>query len=92
MNKGELIDKIAAHSGLSKVDVECVINSFLAVSTAAMCKGDKIKFVDFGTLSVRKYAARTGRNPQTGAAIKIPASKRGHFYTGLELRKKLNKK
>ena len=92
MNKGELIDKIAANSGFTKTAVERMLNSFLTVASSALCKGDKIKFVDFGTLRVRKHAARTGHNPKTGAAIKIPAKKLVHFYTGLELRKMLNKK
>ncbi|MEP7167871.1 MAG: HU family DNA-binding protein [Bacteroidota bacterium] len=91
MNKGELIDKIAADANISKVQVNRMLDSFLKVAAAALVKGEKIKFVGFGTLSPRKRKARNGRNPMTGKVLIIPAHKVAVFRTGEELAKKLNK-
>ncbi len=74
MNKAELITAIAADTNVSKKNVEAVINSYAKVVSKTLSKGDKVALVGFGTYEPRKRAARTGRNPQTGKDIKIPAT------------------
>jgi len=73
MNKTELIAAIAADTGLTKTDAEKVVNSLIAVVTKSVKKGEKITVPGFVTISKEKRSARTGRNPQTGAEIKIAA-------------------
>ena len=70
MNKTELVEAIAKKSGLSKKTSEAALNAFTETVGKALKKGDKIQLVGFGTFEVAKRAARTGRNPQTGATIK----------------------
>jgi DNA-binding protein HU-beta len=89
MNKAELIDKIADDAGLSKKEANAVLDSFTDAVTKALKKGDKVTLVGFGTFSVSKRAARTGRNPQTGAVIKIKAKKVAKFKAGAELASKV---
>jgi len=86
MNKSDLIDKIAAGAGLTKVQAEKAVNSFIAETTAALKAGDKLTLVGFGTFSAVTRAARTGRNPQTGKAIKIAAKTNGKFTPGKALK------
>lgn len=85
MNKAELIDAIAADAGLSKADAKRALDSFIAATTKALKKGDRVALVGFGSWSVSKRAARTGRNPQTGKEIKIAAKKVVKFKAGAEL-------
>ncbi len=85
MNKAELIDAIAAESGLTKVDSRKALDAFIAATTDAVKKGDKVTLVGFGTFSVVSKQARKGRNPRTGAEIKIPAKKVVKFKAGSEL-------
>lgn len=85
MNKAELIDAIAADAGLSKADAKRALDSFIAATTKALKKGDRVALVGFGSWSVTKRSARTGRNPQTGKEIKIPAKKVVKFKAGAEL-------
>lgn len=85
MNKAELIDAIAADAGLSKADAKKALDSFIAATTKALKKGDRVALVGFGSWSVAKRSARTGRNPQTGKEIKIPAKKVVKFKAGAEL-------
>ena len=85
MNKQELIDAIAADSGLSKVDSKKTLDALVKVTGDALKKGDKISLVGFGTYSVSERAARTGRNPQTGKALQIAAKKVIKFSPGKEL-------
>ena len=85
MNKGELIDAIAAESEISKTDAKKALDGFINVTSKALKKGDKITLVGFGTFSVTKRAARTGRNPQTGKEIKIAAKNVAKFKAGSEL-------
>lgn len=85
MNKAELIDAIAADAGLSKADAKRALDSFIAATTKALKKGDRVALVGFGSWSVAKRSARTGRNPQTGKEIKIPAKKVVKFKAGAEL-------
>lgn len=86
MNKSDLIGKIAAGAGLTKAQSEKALNSFIAETTTALKSGDKITLVGFGTFSTVTRAARTGRNPQTGKAIKIAAKTNGKFTPGKALK------
>jgi len=89
MNKAELVSKIADDSGLSKTQSNAALGSFVDAVTKALKSGDKVTLVGFGTFSVSKRNARTGRNPQTGATIKIKAKKVARFKAGKELSAKL---
>ena len=92
MNKTELIEAMAKANKLSKKENEEVLSSFVDVVTKELKKGGKIQLVGFGTFEVGKRAARTGRNPQTGAEIKIKASKAPKFKAGKALKDAVNKK
>ncbi len=89
MNKGELVDFIASEAGLTKVQAGDSLNAVLTAVQKTLKKGDKVTLVGFGTFSVTKRAARTGRNPKTGAAIKIAAKKVVKFKAGKELSSKV---
>ncbi len=89
MNKGELVAKIADDAGLSKAQANSALDAFIGAVTKSLKSGDKVTLVGFGTFSVSKRSARTGRNPQTGAAIKIKAKKVARFKAGKELSAKL---
>jgi DNA-binding protein HU-beta len=91
MNKGELIDKIARDARISKVQAGNALNSALDGVVSSLKKGGKVTLVGFGTFSVSARKARTGRNPQTGAPLKIPAKKVTRFVPGAELKKAVNK-
>jgi DNA-binding protein HU-beta len=86
MTKAELIGNIAKEAHLSKTSAEKALNSFTRSVTKALKKGDKLTLPGFGTFSVAKRKARIGRNPRTGAEIKIPASKVAKFKPGNLLR------
>ena len=90
MNKGELIDAIAADAGLSKADAGNALNSFIANVSKSLSKGDSVQLIGFGTFSVSKRAARTGRNPQTGKEIKIAAKNVAKFKAGKALSEGVN--
>ncbi|MEO6884632.1 MAG: HU family DNA-binding protein [Bacteroidia bacterium] len=85
MNKAELVDAIAAEAKLSKADAKKALDGFIDGTTKALKKGDRVALVGFGSFSVAKRAARMGRNPQTGKAIKIAAKKVVKFKAGAEL-------
>ena len=85
MNKGELIDAIAEESGLSKKDSKLALEALINATSETLKKGDKLALVGFGTFSVVGRAARTGKNPQTGKVIQIPAKKAIKFSVGSEL-------
>ena len=91
MNKSELIDAIASASGLSKADATRALNATTGAITNALSKGDAIQLTGFGSFVVRERAARTGRNPQTGATIQIKASKVAAFKAGKALKDTVNK-
>jgi DNA-binding protein HU-beta len=91
MNKGELAEKVAKNSGLSKASAEDAVNTVLGAIADALTKGDKVTLVGFGTFSVAERAAREGRNPQTGAKMNIPASKGVKFKAGSKLTDSLKK-
>ncbi|NLZ43644.1 MAG: HU family DNA-binding protein [Clostridia bacterium] len=86
MTKAELIEKVAEKSNLTKKDSGKAVDAVLAAMTEALAKGDKIQLVGFGSFEVRTRGARTGRNPQTGAAIKIAARKVPVFKPGKALK------
>ena len=91
MNKAELVDAIASESKLTKADSTRALEAFVNATTKALKKGDRVALVGFGSFSVAKRAARTGRNPQTGKAIKIAAKKVAKFKAGADLAKSVNK-
>ena len=90
MNKTELIDAIAKETGLSKKDSGKAVDAFVDTVTKALKKKDKVQLIGFGTFETAKRAARTGKNPQTGAAIKIPASVAPKFKAGKALKDIVN--
>ena len=90
MNKAELIDAIADNADLSKASAARALDSAIESITKALKKGDTVTLVGFGTFSVRKRAARTGRNPRTGETIKIKASKVPGFKAGKALKDAIN--
>ncbi len=92
MNRTELVDAIAKETKLSKKDIEAVIKSFINVVTAELKAGGKVQLVGFGTFEVAERAAREGRNPQTGATMKIKASKAPKFKAGKALKEEVNAK
>lgn len=92
MNKAELIAKIAEESKLTKKAAETALDAFVTSVEGALKNGEKVQLVGFGTFEVRERAARKGRNPQTKAEIKIPASKAPVFKAGKALKDVVNKK
>ena len=92
MNKAELVEAIAKKTTSTKASVETTLDALMETVTAALGKGDSVALIGFGTFSVSKRAARKGRNPATGAEIKIPASKVAKFSSGAKLKKAVNKK
>jgi DNA-binding protein HU-beta len=86
MTKADLIDKMAKDADISKAAAGKALDALIDGVTRALKKGDKLALVGFGTFSVGKRKARTGRNPQTGAAIKIPARKVPKFSAGKTLK------
>ncbi|MEM7055049.1 MAG: HU family DNA-binding protein [Pseudomonadota bacterium] len=82
MNKSELIDAMAANAGLTKADAGRALEAFIETVSKTLKKGDTVSLIGFGTFSVKKRAARTGRNPSTGETIKIKASKTPSFKAG----------
>lgn len=91
MNKAELIEYVAKKADLTKADAQKAVDSVFSGITATLKKGQDARFVGFGTFSVAKRAATTGRNPRTGEPIKIPASKQPKFKAGKELKEAVNK-
>ncbi len=90
MNKSELIDAIASGANLSKADAGRALNAMTDAITSAMSSGDGVQLTGFGSFVVRERAARTGRNPQTGATINIAASKVAAFKAGKALKDAVN--
>jgi DNA-binding protein HU-beta len=86
MNKSELIDAMAADAGISKAASKSALESLMNNVEKALKKGDRVSLVGFGSWSVSKRAARDGRNPQTGATIKIAAKNVVKFKAGSELK------
>lgn len=92
MNRTDLIAAIAKKTELSKKDAEKALKAFTEVVADELKKGEKIQLVGFGTFEVSERAARTGRNPQTGAEMEISASKTPKFKAGKALKDTVNEK
>lgn len=86
MNKTELVAAVAAKAELSKKDAEAAVKAVIDSVTEALADGDKVALVGFGTFEVKTRAARTGKNPRTGEAVSIPASKVPSFKAGAALK------
>ena len=91
MKKVELVEAVATKAGLTKADAARAVDATFEVITGALAKGDKVPLVGFGTFAVSKRAARTGRNPQTGAEVKIAARKAVTFKAGSALKETVNR-
>jgi len=90
MNKAEIVDAVAECAGLSKAEAGRAVEAMTDVIARVLKKGDSITIVGFGTFSVRQRAARSGRNPQTGEAIEIRASRLPIFKPGKALKDAVN--
>ncbi len=86
MNKASLVETLSNKTGITKKDCEAVLNAFTSTVGETLKKGDSIQLIGFGTFSIAKRAARTGKNPQTGKAIKIPATVVPKFKAGKALK------
>lgn len=91
MNKTELVNAMTTETGVSKKDVEKVLNSFINVVSNEMANKGKVQLVGFGTFETRERAAREGRNPRTKETINIPASTVPVFKAGKEFKERVNK-
>ena len=92
MNKADLVDRIAAAVEISKTEATAAIETFIASVSSALKKNERVTLVGFGTFSVSQHRARNGRNPQTGALIKIAARRVAKFTPGIDLKKTVNRK
>lgn len=92
MNKKELVDDVADKAGLERRQADAAVNAVLEAIVAAMKAGEKVSILGFGTFTPTSRAARVGRNPQTGAAVKIAASKGVRFAPGTPFKTALNAK
>jgi DNA-binding protein HU-beta len=90
MNKNDLISAVAETSGLSKTDATSAVESVLDTITRALSSGDEVRLVGFGTFSVAKRKASTGRNPRTGEPMTIKASSQPKFKAGKGLKDAVN--
>lgn len=90
MKKVELVEAVATATGLTKADATRAIDATFATITGTLAKGDKVPLVGFGTFAVSKRAAREGRNPQTGATVKIAARNAVTFKAGSALKDAVN--
>jgi len=90
MNKSELVSVIAEESGLTKADAAKALDATVKAITQALSNGDQVAIIGFGTFKVGDRAARTGRNPQTGATMEIPAAKVPKFTAGKALKEAVN--
>jgi len=90
MKKSDLVDAISGKAGLPKAQVQQMVDDVFDLIADGLAKGEKIDLRGFGTFSVRDSAARTGRNPQTGEPISIPARRVPGFKPGKELKEKVN--
>lgn len=91
MNKGEFVEALADRLNLSRAQADRALTAVLDIITEQLEKGEKIAFTGFGSFEVSARSARTGRNPQTGATIKIPASSVPKFTAGATLKAAVNK-
>ncbi|MBN3958785.1 HU family DNA-binding protein [Nostoc sp. NMS8] len=89
MNKGELVDTVAAKANITKKQADEVISAFLSVVTEAVANGDKVTLVGFGSFERRERAEREGRNPKTQETMTIPATRVPAFSPGKQFREKV---
>ena len=90
MNKTNLVDVVAAETGVAKKSVDAVVSATLNAITAALKAGDKVQLIGFGAFEVKASAEREGRNPKTGETIKIAASKKPAFSASKVLKDEVN--
>ena len=90
MNKSDLIESMASNAGISKAAAGKALDAMMKSITGELMTGGRVSLVGFGSFSVSDRAARDGRNPQTGATIKIPARKVVKFKAGAELKESVN--
>jgi nucleoid DNA-binding protein len=90
MNKTELIAAIATQAGITKAEAGRVIDATTSAITSSLKKGEPVTLIGFGTFKVSKRAARTGRNPRTGAELKVPARNAPAFTAGKALKDAIN--
>lgn len=90
MNKSELIEAMADGAGISKADAKRALDAFIGATSNTLKKGGRVALVGFGSFSISKRSARTGRNPQTGKEIKIAAKNVVKFKAGAELSNSVN--
>lgn len=91
MNKADLIERVAAVADISKAKAGDAVNGMLDEITKSLAKGTDVALIGFGTFKVSKRKARTGRNPQTGAEIRVPACNVPSFKAGKPLKTAVNK-
>ncbi|MFX3658691.1 MAG: HU family DNA-binding protein [Ectobacillus sp.] len=89
MNKTELVKRVAETAELSQKEATAAVNAVFEAVTKALAEGEKVQLIGFGTFEVRDRAARTGRNPQTGEEMTIPATKVPAFKAGNELKEEV---
>jgi len=90
MNKAELTEAMASGAGISKADAKKALDAFIDTTSSALKKGDRVALVGFGSFSISRRSARTGRNPQTGMEIQIAAKNVVKFKAGSDLSGKVN--
>jgi len=90
MNKAQLIDAIAGEAEITKADAKKALDAFIKVTSDSLKTGGRVALVGFGSFGVSERSARTGRNPQTGKEIEIPAKKVVKFKAGSELSDSIN--
>ena len=90
MNKAELTEAMASGAGISKADAKKALDAFIDTTSSALKKGDRVALVGFGSYSISRRSARTGRNPQTGKEIQIAAKNVVKFKAGSDLSGKVN--
>ncbi len=90
MNKNDLVANVASNAGISKSDSAKAVDAVIDSITSALQSGEEVRLVGFGTFSVSKRVATTGRNPQTGATMQIPASMQPKFKAGKGLKDAVN--
>lgn len=86
MNKGELVDAVAAKTGVTKKNADAAVTAVFEAIAAALGRGEEVRLAGFGSFSVRQRTARTGRNPRTGEEINIPAAKAAVFRPAAQLK------
>jgi len=90
LNKNDLIAAVASDTGMSKADITSAVDGVFSAITDSLTSGNEVRLVGFGTFSISRRKATTGRNPRTGEAIQIPASNQPKFKAGKGLKEAVN--